>query len=83
MSSGQPWGHNLEKMDGIARFLAADPAATVQTGQTSHAIIHRDRKAVVRYFAPAAHSGQIHTPMFISMPLINTGRSSTCCRAAR
>jgi len=72
MSSGQPWGHNLEKMDGIARFLAADPAATVQTGQTSHAIIHRDRKAVVRYFAPAAHSGQIHTPMFISMPLINT-----------
>lgn len=51
------------------KFLSDDPVSKVKIGQTSHAIIHRDHHACVRFFAPAEAK---HTPVFISMPLINT-----------
>lgn len=52
-----------------ARYLATDPAGTVETGRTPHTVIHRENKACVRYFAPAQAR---HLPVFVSMPLINT-----------
>lgn len=52
-----------------ARFLAERPVASARSGRTPHATIHRDRKACVRYFAPAEAT---HAPVFVSMPLINT-----------
>lgn len=58
----------LERSMATARFLASDPVASVRTGRTPHAIIHRDGPAAVRYF-PSAGGG---APVFVSMPLINT-----------
>ncbi len=55
----------------LARFLADDPVARAPTGQTPHAIIHRQNKASLRYFAPTPGVAP-RTPVFISMPLINT-----------
>ena len=52
-------------------YLSGDPVAAARIGQTPHTIIHRQNKASVRYFAPAAGVAQ-RTPLFISMPLINT-----------
>ncbi|RME26022.1 MAG: hypothetical protein D6798_07570 [Deltaproteobacteria bacterium] len=55
----------------LARFLASDPVRRAPTGRTPHRVIHRQNKAVVRYFAPDP-DGVPATPLFISMPLINT-----------
>lgn len=52
-----------------ARWLAADPVARVRTGRSPHAVLHRNGKAALRYFAPAEAR---HRPVFVSMPLINT-----------
>jgi polyhydroxyalkanoate synthase len=52
-----------------ARFLATDPVARARSGATPHAVIHRDNKARLRFFAPAEAR---HAPLFVSMPLINT-----------
>lgn len=52
-----------------ASWLASDPLSRVESGKTHHAIIHRDHKASVRYFAPAVPQ---HPPVFCVMPLINT-----------
>ena len=53
----------------LAKFLASEPVRKVKLGQTPHAVIHRDRQARLRWFAPAEPK---HAPLFISMPLINT-----------
>lgn len=52
-----------------ARFLATEPAASVQTGRTPHSLVLRANKSSLFYFAPAVVK---HAPVFISMPLINT-----------
>lgn len=52
-----------------ARFLAADPAATVRIGASPHAVVFRANKSSLLYFAPNEAK---HAPVFISMPLINT-----------
>lgn len=51
------------------RWLSTDPVSRVRSGQTPHAVIHQDRKACVRYFAPQE---ALHPPVFCVMPLINT-----------
>jgi polyhydroxyalkanoate synthase len=50
-------------------WLATDPVSRARTGRTSHAVIFRDQKAVVRYFAPERAT---RPPLFCVMPLINT-----------
>jgi polyhydroxyalkanoate synthase len=53
-----------------AQFLATDPVRSARVGQTPHAVIHRQGKAALRYFAP---QGEARTaPVLVSMPLINT-----------
>lgn len=52
-----------------ARWLAADPVAKIGIGRTPHAVVARNQKASLRYFAPEAVK---HRPVFVSMPLINT-----------
>lgn len=59
----------LRKPYDVARFLSDDPVGSVRTGVTPHQIIHRENKSAIRYFAPAEAK---FTPVFISMPLINT-----------
>lgn len=59
----------LERARNVTNFLLKEPARTARIGQTPNAIIHRDNKAAVRYFAPAVVK---HAPLFICMPLINT-----------
>jgi polyhydroxyalkanoate synthase len=60
----------LQRAASFVEFLASDPVGKAKTGQTPHAVIHRDRQARLRYFAPV---GEAKTaPLFISMPLINT-----------
>ncbi|MCB9778448.1 MAG: alpha/beta fold hydrolase [Alphaproteobacteria bacterium] len=54
----------------LVRYLAERPVDRARTGQTPHAIIHRQNKACVRYFHP--RGGAKHAPLFVSMPLINT-----------
>ncbi len=61
----------LQKAIRVGTFLANDPRTTVKIGQTPHTVIHRENKSSVRYFAPAADA-EPRTPIFISMPLINT-----------
>ncbi|MFZ5480042.1 MAG: alpha/beta fold hydrolase [Myxococcota bacterium] len=51
------------------RYLSTGPVARAKSGGTPHAVVHRDNKACVRYFAPDAPR---HAPVFVSMPLINT-----------
>ncbi len=53
-----------------ARWLASDPVSRVRTGQTPHAVLFRDQKACVRYFAP--ETARL-PPVFCVLPLINTG----------
>jgi len=60
----------LQQTADLAAWLARDPVARARTGQQPHAVIHRQNKAALRYFAPAHDRGR--TPLFISMPLINT-----------
>lgn len=52
-----------------AAWLATDPVSRVESGRSPHQVVHRDHKASVRYFAPAAPQ---HAPLFCVMPLINT-----------
>jgi polyhydroxyalkanoate synthase subunit PhaC len=59
----------LQRAENYTRFLASDPVAKAKIGQSPNRIIHHDRKAVVRLFAPAEVK---HKPVFVSMPLINT-----------
>jgi polyhydroxyalkanoate synthase len=59
----------LQRTVDTLRFLASDPVAKVRIGATDHAVIHRQGPAALRYFAPAEAK---HTPVFVSMPLINT-----------
>jgi polyhydroxyalkanoate synthase len=59
----------LQRVRALADVLANDPVGHARIGQTSHAIIHRDGPANLRYFAPVEAR---HTPVLISMPLINT-----------
>ncbi|MFM2245061.1 MAG: hypothetical protein RL071_1135 [Pseudomonadota bacterium] len=61
-----------ERLADLGQFLASDPIRRVQTGASSHVIIHRQGKSAVRYFPPAHPAGQVRRPLFISMPLINT-----------
>mgnify|MGYP000344900234 CR=1 FL=1 len=61
----------LQKAIRVGTFLANDPRTTVKIGQTPHTVIHRENKSSVRYFAPAADA-EPRTPIFISMPLINS-----------
>jgi polyhydroxyalkanoate synthase len=58
-----------QKSSDIATFLATDPIASARTGRTPHAVIHRENKSCIRYFAPVQ---ALADPVFISMPLINT-----------
>lgn len=55
----------------LGRYLAGRPVETIQTGRSPHAIIFRQNKSCVRYFAPAPGVA-VRPPVFISMPLINT-----------
>ena len=75
LSSGQAlWTQGVEtaqKLKDLAGFLKERPVDKVRTGTTPHEIIHRQNKAVVRYFPPRRQGGD-PTPVFISMPLINT-----------
>ncbi|MCP4805824.1 MAG: hypothetical protein GY913_03280 [Proteobacteria bacterium] len=50
-------------------FLAGDPIGKARSGETPHTVIHRQGPASLRYFAPDVATG---TPLFVSMPLINT-----------
>jgi len=59
----------LQRAENYSRFLVSDPVAKAKIGQSPNRIIHHDRKAVVRLFAPAEVK---HQPVFVSMPLINT-----------
>ncbi|MBT3221869.1 MAG: alpha/beta fold hydrolase [Proteobacteria bacterium] len=52
-----------------ARFLANAPERQIRIGQTPHTVIHRQGTGALRYFAPKQAK---YTPLFISMPLINT-----------
>ncbi len=61
----------LQKAIRVGKFLANDPKTTVKIGQTPHTVIHRENKSSVLYFAPAADADP-RTPIFISMPLINS-----------
>lgn len=52
-----------------ARFLATDPIRAARPGQSPYTVIHRQNPARLLYFAP---QGEVqHTPIFVSMPLIN------------
>lgn len=51
----------------VTKFLARDPAASARIGVTPHHVVLRCNKAALRYF-PASGG----TPVFVSMPLINT-----------
>lgn len=53
-------------------FLATDPVRRAKTGQTPHAVLHRQHKAALRYFPSQHAEGALHAPLFVSMPLINT-----------
>lgn len=60
-----------QKLRDLVAFLGQRPVERVKTGQTPHQVIHRQNKAVVRYFPPRGPSAG-KAPVFISMPLINT-----------
>lgn len=60
----------IDRMGELWRFLQADPVARARSGQSPHQIIHRQNKAALRFF-PALSETRA-TPLFISMPLINT-----------
>ena len=51
-------------------WLAQDPVRGARTGQSPHAILHRQNKAALRYFPPQGAAR--HRPVLVSMPLINT-----------
>ncbi len=53
----------------VARFLATDPVRRARSGRTPHAVIHRQGPSRLLFF-PAPEPR--HTPVFVSMPLINT-----------
>ncbi len=59
----------------LTRWMATQPVRRVRSGQTPHAIVHRQGKAALRFFPP--YRGEpvagrpVHRPLFISMPLIN------------
>lgn len=55
----------------LGMYLSGRPVEKVRTGRSPHAIIHRQNKSCVRYFAPMA-GVPVQVPVFISMPLINT-----------
>ncbi len=55
---------------GAFLFARASGSFRVQTGQSPHAVLHRDNKASLRYFAPVG--APVGLPVLISMPLINT-----------
>ncbi len=61
----------IDKAMRVGQFLASDPKSTVRIGQSPHTVIHRENKSSVLYFAPAEGT-EPRTPIFISMPLINT-----------
>ncbi len=63
---------NARRMVDLARFLGSRPVERARTGATPHSVIHRQNKACVRYFAPPAGTPVGRTPLFVSMPLINT-----------
>lgn len=65
LGAGDTW----QRTAGTTAFLAQDPVRRAKTGQTPHRVIFRQNKARVLYFAPAEIT---RTPVFISMPLINT-----------
>ena len=54
----------------LGRFLAERPVASARTGQTPHAVIHRQNKASLRYFPPMPDTAA-RAPVFVSKPLIN------------
>lgn len=53
----------------VARFLATDPVRSARSGLTPHAVLHRQGSSRLLFF-PAEQPR--HTPLFVSMPLINT-----------
>jgi polyhydroxyalkanoate synthase len=53
----------------VAQFLAADPIARAQSGQTAHGVIHRQGASRLLFF-PCEQPR--HTPVLVVMPLINT-----------
>lgn len=69
----------LDRTTRFAVFLAERQAGlhAPVTGASPHAVLHRDNKARLLYFAPSGSAGLSPTPLpknpvFISMPLINT-----------
>ncbi len=53
----------------VSRFLASDPVRRAPVGQAPHTVLHRQNKARLLHFAPVEAT---RTPVFVSMPLINT-----------
>ncbi len=53
----------------VLRFLATDPVRRARSGQTPHAVLHRQGTSRLLYFPADAPR---HRPLFVSMPLINT-----------
>lgn len=53
-----------------AAFLATQPVRRARTGQSPHAILHRQGALALRYFAPRGEARR--RAVLISMPLINT-----------
>ncbi len=59
----------LRRNMATVEFLAQDPVASARSGETPHAVLHRQNKLALRHFAPTSPR---RAPVFISMPLINT-----------
>ncbi len=53
----------------VLRFLKTDPVRRARPGRTPHGVIHRQGSSRLLYF-PSPEPR--HTPLFVSMPLINT-----------
>jgi polyhydroxyalkanoate synthase len=61
----------IDRTATTARYLSQRPAEHLRIGVTPHQVVFRQNKATLRYFPSTHPQGQQHTPIFVSMPLIN------------